>query len=277
GLVGKTTGGDVRVGRRHLLRPENLPCLEIEREKRIAHSRRRIAVVVPGGDIERVVLLVDGRAAPHRGAGGAKQLRAYLVLLSGKGLLRNRERLPDDLAGLGIERDDAAAELAAFVVRRGTGSFLGRRNRYIQPSTMEPWRASETRGWKRLDPGLPQQLAGYRVERVGVRCTVTEVRSVAAPDAANAHSSPHRCTRFEGPVHAPGCGTQRVHPSTRAANEHAPAGNRRLGVGLQIRGKPERPLQLQSRDIGRRQAGNCRILKAGVGSGRAPSAPLRTG
>ena len=61
-----------------------------------------------------------------------EELRADLVLALRGGLFGDDERLPHDLAGGRIERDDAAPERAARVRRRRANHFLNRRDRDVE-------------------------------------------------------------------------------------------------------------------------------------------------
>src|SRR5207244_3277390 len=49
----------------HLARPESLSGIEIEREKGIGGTRRRIGIAIPCGDINRARARVDRRRSPN--------------------------------------------------------------------------------------------------------------------------------------------------------------------------------------------------------------------
>ena len=136
GFVRQTARGGVGVLLGHLLGPEDLARVEIHREERIAHRRRRVAVVVASGDVEAIQLGINSRRRPHRSTGWTIELRADGVLLRRLRLLRDRVALPDLFAGCRIECDDAPAELAALVRGHGAGGFFSRCDTNVDASVV---------------------------------------------------------------------------------------------------------------------------------------------
>src|SRR5205823_4852966 len=124
-LEARTAAYEERVSRRHLVPPDDLAGLEIHRDDRVARLHRRPGVRVAGADVEHALLAIDGRRVPHRRArrcvlGGAGRVLADLGRRFG-----DRVALPELIAGGRLERDDAAAEGAAFVLRLRGWGLLG--------------------------------------------------------------------------------------------------------------------------------------------------------
>src|ERR1700738_2480533 len=69
GPVGTVARYDVAVLCGGLPVPEHPTGRKLKRNNRIARIRGRVGIVVPGRDIERLTLDIDGRRGPHRRAG----------------------------------------------------------------------------------------------------------------------------------------------------------------------------------------------------------------
>ena len=115
GPVGAEAGHDVAVVGGGLPMPEHPAGRKVERKNRIAGFRRRVGIVVPGRDIERLTLDIDGRRGPHRRAGRTMELGPDGILLGRTRRLGDGVGLPDLLARRNIQRDDAAAKGAALI------------------------------------------------------------------------------------------------------------------------------------------------------------------
>ena len=111
------------VVRRDLIHPLACSAVHVEREHRVGRRLRRIGVVVAGGDVDHVALGIDRGSRPDTAARRAPLLHAVLVLRSRLRLV-DRVRLPQHLAGVGVERRNAAAERAALVLRVAALSFF---------------------------------------------------------------------------------------------------------------------------------------------------------
>ncbi len=116
-LQTRTAADEKCVAAGHLVPPDDLAGLEIHRDHRVARLHRRSGVRVARADVEHALLLIDGRRVPHRRTGrgvlrGARRVLAGLGWRFGDGVA-----LPQLLAGRRLERDHAAAERAALVVR----------------------------------------------------------------------------------------------------------------------------------------------------------------
>ena len=95
--------------------PEHPAGRKVKRKNCIAGFRGRIGIVVPGRDIERPTLDIDGRRGPHRRAGRTIELGPDGIPLCRTRRLGDRVGLPDLPAGRDIQRYDAAAKGAALV------------------------------------------------------------------------------------------------------------------------------------------------------------------
>ncbi len=275
GLVRQTARRGVSVLLCHLLRPQNFPGVHIERHKRIAGRRRRIAVVVAGRHIKPIQLGVDGRRRPHRHTRRSPELSPHRVLLLRLRLF-DGVGLPQDLAVRRIDRDNAAAEFAAFVCGVGARRFLAGCGAHIDASVIERRRASDAADGEVVNVCLPQQPASCGVERVEVGLRVAEDRDVAIAHASDADGRAHALSGIEEPVDAAGRGVERVDLATPATDEHASPGDRGLRVRLQVAGERERPLQFQLRHISRGETRVRRVLKSRVARILSPSGPART-
>ena len=120
-----TAAGNVEgIAGRELARPELFPGLQVVGDERVARLRGRLGVGVARGNVDSALLHVDSRGGPNARAGGAPQLYARGVLADRFSGFRDSIGPPNLLARDGVQRDDAAAELAAFVVRHRAGDFL---------------------------------------------------------------------------------------------------------------------------------------------------------
>ena len=84
------------------------------------------------------------------------------------------------LARGGIERDDAAAEIAALVGRGRARGFFAGGDADVEAAVVERRRPGDAGDGEVVDVGLPEQLAGRGVERVDVGCAVAEDGDVAS-------------------------------------------------------------------------------------------------
>ena len=126
----------------------------------------------------------------------------------------------------------------------------------------------------------PELAAGVGVERVDVGCRVAEVDASrhGARRRVDRRSPCARRPRGKCPADAAGARVKRVDGAVLAADEHAPAGDRRLRPGHGRVGKPEGPLEREPRHVRGRQAGVGGGLKARVpvdGSSRTSAARAR--
>ena len=90
-------------------------ALHVERDHGVGRLLRRVGVAVAGGDVDHAALGIDRRRRPDAAAGRAPLLHAVLVLAARLRLV-DGVGLPQHLAGVGVERGDAAAERAALVL-----------------------------------------------------------------------------------------------------------------------------------------------------------------
>src|SRR5260370_19779476 len=116
-LIGPAARKIPRIAAGQLLSPSQLPCLHVECQHGVACLWGRIGVCIAGSDVNYAVLHIDGRRTPYSGARRSETIDAVLVLASQIGPLGDRIGLPDLLAGLCVERDNAATEGAASVLR----------------------------------------------------------------------------------------------------------------------------------------------------------------
>src|SRR5581483_5491251 len=113
--VRTVTADDVVVAGSQLVHPLDRPRRHVESDDRVGAGRRQIRVGVARADIKQIVVWIEGRRGPDRAAGRTVELGAGFGLAVRVRLLVDRVGLPDHLPRAGIERRDAAAELAALV------------------------------------------------------------------------------------------------------------------------------------------------------------------
>ena len=259
----------------HLRRPLDRAGVEVERHNRVGHRRHRQRVRVAGRDVQRLRDRVDGRRRPHGGTRRSPQLRPPGVPGARRRRLGDQVGPPDFITALRIERDDAAAERAAFVGCLPADPFFAGRQRHVQPSVVQDGRSGDPRGAVLVELLLPAQVTGDCVDAVDHRAQIAEVgrrvrgriRSITDRDRRA-----HAAVGLECPVHAAVLQPQREHAPRSAADEHAIAGDGRIrGRGV-LAVEPERPFQLQVRRLRGREAGL--PLKSIVGRRHAPGAPV---
>ena len=91
--------------------------LEVERDDGIAGVGGRRRRILPGAEVERATLRVDGRTVPDDGAAGSPHLHA-IAIDHRPGRMRRGIEAPDRRARRRVERLDAAVRAAAFVRRQ---------------------------------------------------------------------------------------------------------------------------------------------------------------
>ena len=133
--VGGAARHRVRITGGHLLRPLDGAGVEVERDDGVGQRRGGRRVAIAGRDVERIrrgsTVGADHTAAPD----GPHSCTPLRVLRARRRRLRNHVGAPQLIAGRGIERDDAAAERAAFIGGRRADGFLSRRHgTYRRPS-----------------------------------------------------------------------------------------------------------------------------------------------
>ena len=261
----------------HLPRPQHLARIHIEPHEGVASGRRRVGVGVAGSHVHCALLQIQRGRGPHGRARWPPQLRALLVLSNRVRRFRNRVSLPDLLSGRRIQRRHPAAEFAAFILRPAAGDFLVRGIRNIQPSVGERRSACDHGRRMIFHAHLPQQRAGGRIHGVSLRALVAEIHYPARAQRTYADGAAHLSIRPEYPVSAAGRGVQRINSAGVAAQEDSPSRHGGLRKGANSPGEAECPLQFQSRNLLRVQAGHGRRLHAVVGRVHAPAVPVRTG
>ena len=269
---------DVGILRGHLMRPQHPARVEIHRDERVARRRRRIAVVVARGDVQRVTDLVHHRARPDWRTRWSPELGAARIPANRSRLVHDGVAFPDLSARRRIESDDAAAKAAALVVRQRSDAFLAGRDRHIEPSAMENGRSGDAGHGEALHADLPDQPPGRRIDGVGVAARVAEKGRVVpwhVRPSPHADGRAHDGAGIEGPVDASRSCIQRVDVAGDAASEDTPAHERDGGPRLHVARQPEGPLELQARDIGRGELGPTSFLEACVRQVLPESVPDR--
>ena len=129
--------------------------------------------------------------------------------------------------------------------------------------------------------GLPDQLAGARVHRVGKSAAVAEkrgiVRSGIGLDAADADGRSHAAVGVEVPADAARRRVERIDGAAGASDKHPPVRDGGMRVGVQRGGKSESPLHFQAAKVGGAEPGLRGGLKARVEQILAPAVPQRAG
>ena len=241
------------------MKPPHPAALDVERDDGIGHRLRRVGVSVAGADVQRAATNVDGRRRPDAAAGGTPLLfargvrAARLPLADGVGL-------PDDLPGAGVERAEAAAERAAFVLRPSALHFLVEAlHRHEDTAVVVGGRPGDGGVWMLVDLADPDRTAARRVHRVRVGLQITEEDrpSGGAGRQAVWRDEERRADggfRAERPVGASGPGVERMDVSAVAGDEQAVADERRLRACGRHVGVAKGPLQCQLRQVAGGQA-----------------------
>ena len=193
-------------------------------------SRRRVAVVVAGGDVERVALRsiagLDQTGAPDGPQSCVPAAFFFVGFGSSDGV-----GLPDLLAGRGIERDQAAAELAALdtsVSAPGasspdaTGTYSG----LVERRRSGDSRAgnSSTLVFHTTAPVAASTACTCRPDRRRSRAS----RGRAGPPRPTDHRCSHAGARRRRPSARIRSRVQRIDHTGRTADEDAAAHDRRL-------------------------------------------------
>src|SRR5207247_5449929 len=107
--------------------------------------------------------------------------------------------------------------------------------------------------------------AALRVDGVHRTGAIAYERDVARRtvhvDASDRDRRAHGGSSREVPVDAASRGVERVDVAALAADEHAAADNGRLSISSDVPWKSERPFELHSRHLSRRDPGTPSILK----------------
>ena len=211
-------------------------------------------------------------------SGGRPLLHAARVLLGRMRSLCNRVRLPDPLAGTGIEGAHAADGGAARVVRDPCLKAFPGRDRNIEPSLVQRGRCGHARGVVILDVRLPDLTPVLRVDGVGAGLEVTEEHRVADSSFALDRSHRHRVADTGPgavrPVDAARGGIERIDIADIGADKDATGNHGRLPVGRRAPRIAESPFQFQTgnRRLGQPRRG--RRLKAIVSGPVSPAVPV---
>src|SRR5215470_5727305 len=83
--------------------------------------------------------------------------------------------LPQDFAGVGVERDKRAAKLAALIFFIASRSFFNRRYWHIEPVAIEHGSARQSRHRMLIHFRVPEWLAGLRIHCMDERLVVAKV------------------------------------------------------------------------------------------------------
>ena len=189
--------------------------------------------------------------------------------------LVDRVRLPHLLTGRGIQRDEAAAELAALIVGHRARRFFSRRYRDIEPPLIKHRRTSEAGDRKIIDMGLPEFFACGGIECPCVASSVSEERrvngAVRGRDPANRHRAAHLRAGVHEPADAARGGIQRIHSAAGTADKHVASGIGWLGVGAEFAGIAESPFKFETGNLIGGEACGGGVLKARVGGIGRPS------
>src|SRR4051812_48608686 len=113
----------------------------------------------------------------------------------------------------------------------------------------------------RIDSALPQQVPVFGIERIGNTALIAEIGSRPALILADGDRGAHAKAGVEHPALATKPSIQRIDLAARAAHEDSAAPNGWLRIGLGISSEPERPFQLQARNILGRKLGHGSRLK----------------
>src|SRR5262245_18065557 len=166
--------------------------------------------------------------------------------------LLNRETLPEYFSGVSIERQEAAAESAAFVFGVASGGLCERRDRHVETVAIKEWRAGDAGKEMVLDLRLPEQLACVSVQRLDVRFLVAEIDRVFGLrlgwQRADADGGAHSRARLHCPIGTARLRVQGDYHSGFDGQVEAIADDRRLARRHRSRMRP-RPFDLQLRNV----------------------------
>src|SRR5207244_2562309 len=99
----------------------------------VSVMRLDIGIGVTGACVDYFALQIESWRRPDRTAGRTVHLSSGGVLLEGLRFILDSETLPDNLSGVSIESDDAAAKLAALVLVVASGGLLKGRDGHVDP------------------------------------------------------------------------------------------------------------------------------------------------
>ena len=123
---------------------------------------------------------------------------------------RNGERLPEDLAGGGIERDHAAAKRAALEFRVARESFFKGGERLVEHSLVKARRGGGQGGEVIHGLDLPDQLAGLRIERIHSAAAIAKEDRGSALRIADGDARAQSGGGLKAPTRAAGIGVERI-------------------------------------------------------------------
>src|SRR5262249_19790278 len=128
-----------------LVHPFDLARFHLERHDRVRAPGLDVGVGIASADVDQPALRIEGRRRPDRAARGAVHLRPYGILLKRLRFLLNCETLPDYFPGVSVEREETAAECAAFVFGIASGRLFERGDWHVEAVAIERGSASNAR------------------------------------------------------------------------------------------------------------------------------------
>ena len=131
-------------------------------------ARRDVGVGIASADVDHFAFQIKSWRRPDRATGGTIHLRPGRIFLEGFRFLLDCETLPENFSGIGVEGDEAAAELATLIFCVSSRGLLDRRNGYVDPVTIQQRRAGYSGQHMILNLGFPDQFASGGVDRLNV-------------------------------------------------------------------------------------------------------------
>src|SRR5262249_1611372 len=102
---------------RDLAGPFHFSGLQIEGDDSVTGLLLRIAVAVPGCDVDNVALCIGRWCPPDSRTGRSPQLSSRCALAARFGSFRDGVGLPDDLSAIRVESAYASSKRAALIIR----------------------------------------------------------------------------------------------------------------------------------------------------------------
>ena len=262
------------IGRQGLHRPQHLACVHIESHHGI-RSGRSTGECIAGCDVKRAPSHIERWRRPYIGAGRRQHVFAQRVFADNFRHFGNGVGLPHFFSGGGIEGGDQSSECAAGVVRLAGLWFFERTDGHVHTSIIQGWSPCDAGERVGIRQCLPDDCARRGIECIRCSTNIAEEdreSRIGSAEPADGETAADGGLCAEGPVHAAGAGVERIDVTGIGTHIKAP-----VVYGLRIErrraGKSERPLQLQPRDLCRRQScGGCG-LRSRVAKIGAPAVP----
>ena len=247
----RTAAAEPVVVRRRLVDPHHLAGVDVHRDDRVGHRLRRIGVRVARGHVDRAPLHIHRGRRPDAAAGGTERILTRSRVPAAKLRLVDGVGLPQERAGVRVERVEVSSERAARSLTAAARAFLVQSlHRHEGLAVLNRDRAGDRGGLVLIHLALPDLLAGDRVHRVRVRTLIAEEDGVARAPGGLVRSNRQRASnarlRLEGPVGAAGPRIQCVELAVVAGGKQLSTRQRRLHARRTWRPDTRRPTSVSA-------------------------------